>query len=225
VEPTLPSQPVPRRPLPVLSWTLCVVCLLVFLRHAGAEVPDRLLLDGRAIAGGEWWRALLSSVEHLTPWHLLLNLALLFWFGPVVEEQVGSARLLVATVITVVAGSALALTLTFWFRGAGASTILAGWLGLALPIGSPRRRRVLLQWALFLVLVSLVPGSSPAAHVGSFLCGLLLGLLIRAGSLHHPEARFHWFDRFAPALAALAAGAVWLAVRLHASLPPVTLPA
>jgi membrane associated rhomboid family serine protease len=225
VEPTPLPQPVPRRPIPVLSWFLCVVCLLVFLRHAGAEVPDRLLLDGRAIAAGEWWRVLFSSVEHLGPWHLLLNLALLFWFGPLVEQQVGSARLLAATVISVAAGSALALTLTFWFRGAGASTILAGWLGLALPIAPPRRRRVLLQWALFLVLVSLVPGASPAAHVGSFLSGLLMGLLIREGSRHHSEAQFHWFDRLVPALAALAGGAVWLAVRLHTAVPPVTLPA
>ena len=225
MEPTPLPQPVPRRLLPVLSWFLCVVCLLVFLRHAGTEVPDRLLLDGRAIADGQWWRAVLSSVEHLNPWHLLLNLALLFWFGPLVEQQVGSARLLVATVVAVVAGSALALTLTFGFRAAGASTILAGWLGLALPIALPRRRRVLLQWTVFLVLVSLVPGASPAAHVGSFLSGLLMGLLIREGSRSRPEARFHWFDRFAPALAALAGGGVWLAVRLHTALPPVTLPA
>ena len=50
--------------------------------------------------------------------------------------------------------------------------MIIGWLGLGLLIVEPRWRRVLLQWAVFNVIVSLAPGVSWAGHLGGFVGGL-----------------------------------------------------
>src|SRR5262249_55622215 len=87
--PTPPPVPVPRPPPPLVSWIFLGICVLVFLPHAmDPEPPDKYLLDGPAIAAGEWWRVLTSNFEHVTPLHILFNGLSIFSFGPVVERQV-----------------------------------------------------------------------------------------------------------------------------------------
>ena len=67
-----------------------------------------------------------------------------------------------------------------------------------------------------LVLVSLVPRVSWAAHLGGFVGGLVCGLVIRAGYRAHPAQAFRTFDRLALPLLVLAALAVILVMRMHA---------
>lgn len=215
--PTPPPVPVPRPPLPLFSWILLGVCVLVFLPHAvDGEPPDRLLLYGPAIAAGEWWRVLTSNVEHVTPMHILMNGLSIFSFGPVVERQIGTARLMVVSVIAGLLSSAAALGFMWHYPSAGASGVIAGWLGLALPISDGRARKVLVQWTILLVLVSLVPRVSWAAHLGGFVGGLVCGLVIRAGYRTHPAQAFRTFDRLALPFLVLAALAVVLVMRMHA---------
>ena len=223
MEPTPQPQPVVRRPLPLASWGLLAVCIAVFSRHPASPVPGDFLLDGPAVAHGQWWRILVSNVEHLDPFHILFNGLAIVGFGPVVERAIGSLRFLLASVVAAVACSAAGLTFTFWAQSAGASGIVAGWLGLALPLADARGRRVLVQWTIFLVLVSLIPEVGAAGHVGGFLAGLLMGLMIRKGRRTQPEAPFHRFDQLTPLLLAFAAAVAFLAVRLHVGTLPTML--
>ena len=93
---------------------------------------------------------------------------------------------------------------------------------LALPLSDGRTRKVLVQWTVLLVLVSLVPKVSWAAHLGGFVGGLVPGLLIRWGARREPTAPFRIFDRLVLPLLLVAAVAVWLVVRLHLTADPGT---
>jgi membrane associated rhomboid family serine protease len=111
----------------------------------------------------------------------------------------------------------------WYYPSAGASGVIAGWLGLALPIADGRARKVLVQWTILLVLVSLVPGVSWAAHLGGFIGGLVPGLLIRAAYRTTPTQPFRTFDRLALPLLVVSTVAVVVVVAAHAGGPPGSL--
>src|SRR5215813_7575886 len=168
-----PAPPrAPRLPPPLFSWGYLGVCLLVFLPHAQSlNAPERFLLYGPAVAEGEWWRVLTSAVEHIGPLHILANGLSIWSFGPIVERQIGSWRMFTVSLVTALTAAAAALGFLWLFPSAGASGVICGWLGLALLIFSGRARRVLLQWTFLIVMISLIPGVSWAAHLGGFVGG------------------------------------------------------
>ena len=224
--PTPPPVPVPRPPPPLVSWIYLGLCVLVFLPHAmSPEPPDKYLLYGPAIAAGEWWRVLTSSFEHVTPLHILVNGLSIYSFGPVVERQIGSRRMLIISLNAGLLSSATALAFMGSYPSAGASGVIAGWLGLALPIADARARKVLVQWTILLVLVSLVPRVAWAAHLGGFVGGLIPGLLIRAAYRRTPTEPFRTFDRLALPLVVLATVAVVVVVAWHTGTRPGSLEA
>jgi membrane associated rhomboid family serine protease len=214
----------PRLPPPLFSWAYLGVCILVFLPHALDRVPpDRFLLYGPAVAAGEWWRVLASAVEHLSPFHILANGLSIWSFGPVVERQIGSWRMAIASLVTAVTSAAGALGFLWAYPSAGASGVICGWLGLALLIFGGRARKILVQWAILIVLISLIPHVSWAGHLGGFIGGVVLGLLLRIGVRLRPTAPFWLFDRLVVPALVIAAVVVWLIVRMHAGLGGGTL--
>src|SRR5215813_5905376 len=112
-----PAPPrAPRLPPPLFSWGYLGVCLLVFLTHPTSPEPnENLVLYGPAVAAGEWWRVLTSSVEHVGAWHILMNGLSIFSFGPVVERQIGSVRLALASLVCALSSSATALAFMWAF--------------------------------------------------------------------------------------------------------------
>lgn len=219
-------MPVPRPPPPLVSWIYLGICLLLFLPHAfAAEPPDRYLLHGPAVAAGDWWRVLTANFEHYNSFHILFNGLSIYILGPIVERQIGSGRLLIVSLIAGLFSSATVLIFMWYFKTSGASGVIAGWLGLALPIADGRTRKVLLQWTVFLVLVSLIPRVAWASHLGGFVGGLVPGLLIRAAYRKTPTEPFRSFDRMALPLLVLATAAVVVVVALHAGTKPGSLQA
>jgi rhomboid protease GluP len=199
--------------------------VLLFLPHAMApEPPGTYLLYGPAVAAGEWWRVLTSNFEHITPLHILFNGLSIYSFGPVVERQIGSGRMLIVSLVAALLSSATALMFMWYSQSAGASGVIAGWLGLALPIADGRARKVLVQWTILLVLVSLVPHVAWAAHLGGFVGGLVPGLLIRSAYRKTPAQPFRSFDRLALPLLVVATAAVVLVVVLHTGSRPGSAP-
>ncbi|HTS81640.1 MAG TPA: rhomboid family intramembrane serine protease [Myxococcaceae bacterium] len=221
MEPTpspTPAPPrAPRLPPPLFSWGFLGVCVLVFLPHAASGPNDQLALYGPAVAAGEWWRVLTANVEHVSALHIFMNGLSIFSFGPVLERVIGSTRLFVASLIAALTSSAAALAFMWAYPSVGASGVIAGWLGLALPIFQGRARKVLWQWTLLLVLISLVPHVSWGAHLGGFVGGAVLGLIIRGTLRSHPTEPFRNFDRLALPLLLVSAALVFLVVRFHAA--------
>src|SRR5262249_21151301 len=125
--------------------------------------------------------------------------------------------------ISLIAGllsSATALAFMWHYPSAGASGVIAGWLGLALPIADARQRKVLIQWTLLLVLVSLAPRVAWAAHLGGFFGGLVAGLVIGEAYRPPPRQPSRFFDRMVVPLLALAVLAVIVVVAWHAGAQP-----
>jgi membrane associated rhomboid family serine protease len=199
---------------------------------AAAFVPQLLDLTGHpelqyslygpAVASGEWWRVLTAQVEHHGFLHLAVNGTSILGFAPFIERRIGGVRLAVASAIAGLFSAAFALYFSWAGYTAGASGMIIGWLGLGLLIVEARWRRVLLQWAVFNVIVSLAPGVSWAGHLGGFVGGLGCGALIRKSDVTVPPTRFDLFDRFAPVLIALGVMAVWVAIQFH--LPGASFP-
>jgi len=68
------------------------------------------------VAHGEWWRMLTAAFLHYGPFHLLLNMLALWWFGSALERRIGSGRFIAIYIVSGLAGSAGAI---FGVLGAG----------------------------------------------------------------------------------------------------------
>ena len=143
---------------------------------------------------GEHWRLISYSFLHRSWNHLLMNSALLWWTGRIVERRTGAARMLgVYFASVLLAGLAIAIPSHHHPRegeSVGASGGVFGLLAAALILayrkdavasfGHDPRMRIGLWIAMAISLYSTFqPGVSVAGHAGGLVAGLLLGLLIR----------------------------------------------
>ncbi|HEU4401849.1 MAG TPA: rhomboid family intramembrane serine protease [Candidatus Polarisedimenticolia bacterium] len=181
------------------------VLILALVSLFGVEIATHTMGDETALLrlgalptdghlDGEYWRVLTYSFLHLNPLHLVLNVALLWWIGRIVERRVGTLRAAGIYGASVVLSASAILTI----RGLdphpgsalGASGGLFGLLGAALVLayrrdmerfGQSRRLRAGLWLCLAIGLgVSLLPNVSLAGHLGGLVTGPLLGAVAAA---------------------------------------------
>jgi membrane associated rhomboid family serine protease len=142
--------------------------------------------------GHEYWRLITYSFLHLTSIHLLLNLALLWWVGSIVERRIGSLLMCAAYFLAVIiSGVSIVIAHLNAPRpgsSMGASGGVFGLLACALIL--LRRRDAAhatastrVQLWLWIVLLaglgaSLLPGVSFAGHVGGLIGGTLAGVAL-----------------------------------------------
>lgn len=141
------------------------------------------------IEGAGVLRLLTSTFVHGGFMHLCMNLYGLLIAGLLLEPILGSVRLALAYLITGVAGSIASVLVHAATVSVGASGAIFGLFGLLLVLmllHHPRvatLRRVLMKNVLVFIGLNLfigtvVPGIDNAAHIGGFLVGALLGLLL-----------------------------------------------
>jgi membrane associated rhomboid family serine protease len=151
------------------------------------------------VSEGEWWRLITATFLHYGPLHLGLNMLVLWFIGPPLEEYFGHGRYLLVYLVSGLAGSAGAL---IWSPNAltvGASGAIFGIMGAALVLEA-RRIYVFGGQAMGLVVINLgigfvIPGISIGGHIGGLIGGALCALA------------FSSFRR-SPALATLSMAAV-----------------
>jgi membrane associated rhomboid family serine protease len=132
------------------------------------------------------------------PWHILLNMLLLYFFGTFVEAEIGRRRLLWLYLLSGIAGGLLHMLLAPSARVVGASGACYGILVYA-AFMAPRMRVIFLifpiemRWLVgFLVFLGLYQvyvemalgvsgGVSHGAHLGGALWGLVAFRMARAG--------------------------------------------
>ena len=132
------------------------------------------------VAEGEWWRLITAAFLHYGLVHLGMNMLVLWFIGPPLEEYFGHGRYLLVYLVSGLAGSAGAL---IWSPNAltvGASGAIWGIMGAALVLEA-RKIWVFGGQAMGLVIFNLaitfvIPGISIGGHVGGLVGGGLCAL-------------------------------------------------
>src|SRR5438876_1215978 len=96
--------------------------------------PDHLI----GVAEGQYWRLITAAFLHYGPFHLLLNMLALWWFGSLLEQRIGSGRFLLLYLVSGLAGSAGALLWSPLVPTVGASGAIFGILGAGLVLERQR---------------------------------------------------------------------------------------
>ena len=178
------------RRAPVTTLILVSIAIGFALQFlSGGTVTQAGANYGPAVAEGQYWRLVTSMFLHGGIAHLLLNGYALFQLGALFETWLGSIRLLITYFLTGVAGSIASI---LWTEGpsVGASGAIFGLLGALIAFLLRRREHLtpaakslmmqLVAWAAINVFFGFsVPGIDNAAHLGGFVAGFLLGLILR----------------------------------------------
>ena len=151
--------------------------------------PDlRTLVDFGAkyapeIAQGQWWRLITAGFLHGNLLHILMNMWVLFDLGAQVDDLVGTSRFLAIYLISNITG----FTASLFFVPApslGASAAIFGLIGAMIGVGLRERGsrgsaifRFYSRWAIYGIVLSFIPGTDIAAHIGGLAGGFILGYL------------------------------------------------
>jgi rhomboid protease GluP len=146
--------------------------------------------DGTALAHGEWWRLFTATWLHADLAHLAMNAVFGLLLLGLTMGRYGPRVGLLAAYLAGVGGNVAAwLSYGESHRGLGASGVVMGALGLLAvqsfgllkqKNGTAFRRfsGAIMGGVLLFVLIGVSPESDVVAHLGGFVTGLLLGLLL-----------------------------------------------
>jgi membrane associated rhomboid family serine protease len=146
------------------------------------------------VKDGDYYRLLTAAFLHYGPFHLLLNMLALYWFGSALEHRIGSGRFLLLYVVSGLAGSAGALVVDPGIPTVGASGAIFGILGAGFVL-ERQRDYVFGGSALGLIVINLVftfaiSNISIGGHIGGLIGGAVATLgMTRFGRVHAAYGR------------------------------------
>jgi membrane associated rhomboid family serine protease len=146
------------------------------------------------VAQGDWWRLITAAFLHYGPFHLLLNMFALYWFGSLLEQRIGSGKFLLLYLVSGLAGSAGALVWSPLVPTVGASGAIFGILGAGLVL-EQQRDYVFGGSALGVILANFIltfsiSSISKGGHIGGLIGGIVCALgLTRFGRGHAAYGR------------------------------------
>jgi rhomboid protease GluP len=153
--------------------------------------------NGMVIGGffhAQWWRLVTATFVHVGVLHLATNMWCLWNLGLLGEPLLGPWGLVATYLLTGVAGNLLSTAVHPQIIGAGASGAVFGIAGILIVLLSNKRlpipwpelkklRRSVIQFALLNLVIGLATSVHDfgvhidnMAHIGGFLCGLVLGV-------------------------------------------------
>jgi membrane associated rhomboid family serine protease/tetratricopeptide (TPR) repeat protein len=186
----------------LVAINIAVFVVMAFLGGGVFEpVPEVHLRWGSASApfamGGEGWRLITSQFMHFGVAHLVFNMILLGWYGPLLERMLGPLRFVFLYILSGVTGAAASVYWNPAVNGAGASGAIFGLFGALLAIslrpqlgipstvGSTHRALAIGLIAANGALGLAHPIVDNAAHFGGLAGGFVLGFVLprRLGSV------------------------------------------
>ena len=160
-----------------------------------STIYEKGVLWAPFVAQGDWWRLITAAFLHYGPFHLLLNMLGLWWFGTLLEQRIGSGRYLLIYIVSGLAGSAGALVVSPHDPTVGASGAIFGILGAGLVL-EQQRDYVFGGSALGVIIANLVltfawsGNISVGGHIGGLIGGAASTLaLSRFGRGHAAYGR------------------------------------
>jgi membrane associated rhomboid family serine protease len=183
---------------PYGTYALIALNVIVFIAElsggggaASLEGGGRLVADGGllgpAVADqGEWYRIVTSGFLHAGPLHLFLNMFVLYILGTILEEGIGTVRMLGIYFVSLLAGSFGALLLDPNELTVGASGAVYGIMAATFLVARQRGVEQLASQIGLWVILNLaftftVPGISIGGHLGGLAGGAAAAGVILAG--------------------------------------------
>ena len=144
------------------------------------------------VAEGDWWRLITAAFLHYGPFHLLLNMLALWWFGSLLEQRIGSGRFLLLYLVSGLAGSAGALIASPLDPTVGASGAIFGILGAGLVLerqrdyvfGGSALGIIVINFILTFSISSISKGGHIGGLIGGAACALAMTRLGRVGAAY-----------------------------------------
>ncbi len=226
------SSVVSHRPLVTLS--LIVACVIVYLAKA---FQDKSLLGGTIESfiawgadygprtlGGQWWRLVTHLFLHGGPFHILMNMWVLWDVGRLMERLVGRTAMALIYFFAGIAGGMASVAFHPHVVSVGASGAIFGIIGALFglllhardavpPARLQQLRSSIIAMVIFCLFFGLsVQGIDNAAHVGGAVAGLLAGLIVLPA-----RSPGHWLR--IGLLAVVGTGAILLSARFLPSPP------
>lgn len=137
-----------------------------------------------AIAAGQWWRFITAGFLHGGILHIGMNMWVLFDLGAQVEEVCGTSRFLSMYLISNITGFVASYLIFPNTLSIGASAAIFGLIGGMIGVGVRDRtsygqaiRRFFTRWAIYGLVLSLIPGIDIAAHIGGLAGGFIVGYI------------------------------------------------
>jgi rhomboid protease GluP len=170
-----------------LAWT-ALACMFFWL-SAHTDLRSAGLMDGAAVAHGQWWRLFTAMWLHADLAHLATNATLGLVLLGLAMGRYGTGAGLLAAYLAGAGGNLVAGLITLQtHRSLGASGMVMGCLGLlavqsfSLWRETPHAMKYILSGicggVMLFVLLALTPGTDVMAHLGGFVSGVALGALL-----------------------------------------------
>ena len=173
--------------VPKVTRAILVTCVGIFALSLllGSFALDFGMIP-EAIAQGQWWRLLTSTVLHSGIFHLLFNMYALYWLGPQLESVLGQMRFTALYVLSALGGSIA----SYWFSdlntvSVGASGAIFGLITATIVIGRKMQSDVsqlLVLLGLNVVIGFAQPGIDWRAHFGGAAIGAAVAYLYTKGT-------------------------------------------
>ena len=171
-----------------LAWVLLNI-LFFWWSEVRAGLRTAGMMDGAAVARGQWWRLFTATWLHANIAHLATNMVFGFLFLGLVMGRYGPGVGLLAAYLAGVGGNFVAWRIHHGenYLSLGASGVVTGSLGLLAvqSVALLRRPNVntfrlftaaIIGAVLLFVYLGVSPESDVVAHFGGFVTGLILGL-------------------------------------------------
>lgn len=155
-------------------------------KAAVAEIYSNYIFNGRMISEGEWYRLITGNLLHSGVPHLLFNTFATFVFAPPLEKLLGKLKFLVSYLLLGIGTGVFNYVIDPTFLAVGASGTIFGLMGFYtfICIGKPNFFSSETKQGIFgMVVTSFLSGFlfenvSWLGHLGGFISGILLGLLV-----------------------------------------------
>ena len=173
--------------VPKVTRAILVICVGIFaLSLVLGSFAMAFGMIPAAIAQGEWWRLITSTLLHGSILHLLFNMYALYWLGPQLERSLGHSRFAALYILSALGGSVA----SYWFSdintvSVGASGAIFGLITATIVIGRQMRTDVSQLVVLLGINVMIgfaQPGIDWRAHFGGAITGAAIAVIYTKGT-------------------------------------------